>query len=384
MALIATNINIQLPCLTAIKSNLRTTEFMIQLSLVLGPSLAIISNIFFGLWCDRFNPKTLLIYCIILFLTGSSLCALSFNIWQFFLGRALQVLGDSGVSIIGFIILSNLCNNIKLGEYLGYNIILNTAFGICSPLIGAYFLIYFSWRMNFALLSFCSFILLILLYFSLSENYKTKNPSPISLKGLWREYILQIQRPIFSLAVIIPALYATVTSLQEFYSPIFYIEIYGVSPQIFAYIRVALIAINIIAAFLYIYIIKRKGIKLAFIIGVIWHALYTIGITATLLTSNHHQPYLLFVLAGIQYISADFINPIGMITAISCFPNKKGVSLSMFALIRNIVSACLILTAAFAFNESMRPIIVIIEIISIVLCYLLFIMYSKLFKRAIS
>jgi DHA1 family bicyclomycin/chloramphenicol resistance-like MFS transporter len=374
IALIASNLNLQLPCLIAIKTDLKTNDFMIQLSLTLGPALAILSNVFFGLWCDRWDKKSLLLICIILFSVGSLICGFAADIYQFLIGRGLQIFGDSGVSIIGFAILATLFEGKKLGEYLGYNTILSTVFGICSPPLGAWVLTSFNWHLNFTLLSFLSFILLILFYFILPVSRPDKGSNLISTKYLLKEYLRQIKMPLFFLAVVIPALCATVVSLFDFYSPVFYMDIYGVSPQVFSYIRVALIAINVTASFGYIFILKMYGIESAFKVGMISHFLYTFGMTLIILTTNHHHPYLLFILTGIQEISLSFINPIGMFKAVSSFPTKEGISLSIFALARNILSAIITLIAAFIFTDSLFPIILIISLISIVLSYLLFLM----------
>lgn len=373
MAVIATNMNFQFPCLTTIKHDLRASEFMIQLTLVLGPGLAILSNIFFGLWVGRFRHKVLLIYCVTLFLLGSLLCALSYSILPFFIGRAMQVFGDSGISVIGFVILSDLCRN-RTGEFLGYNAALTAAFNICAPIIGAYILIHVDWRMNFWLLFCLSLALLILLYYSLPPGDQPEKDLQITLKGLTREYITQLKSPPFFLSITIPAMCATLTTLQDFYSPVFYIEIHRTAPQVFSYIRGLLIIISIISSLLYVFTLKRKGVKPAFIIGSTVSIFHTLGVLITLLLPAPHGLYPFFLLASVQFIAAGFLNPLGMLKAIVYFPDRKGISLSIFALMRNVISTFITVLAAFIFNGSIEPIIFIIGIISIALCYLLFLM----------
>lgn len=372
IALITVNLNLQFPCLITIKNDLKTNDFMIQSSLVLGPGLAILSNIFFGLRCDRWDRKRSLLICVVLFSSGSLICGLSANIYQFLIGRSFQILGDSGLSIIVFAILASLFKGKTLGEYLGYNTILSTVFCICSPPLGAWIMRNFSWHVNFILLSFLSLILFIIFYFILPSSSQKEAPSLKSVNGLLNQYLQQIRMPLFSLASIIPALYAAVASLFDFYSPIFHMDIYGLSPEIFSYIRVALISVGVVASFGYVVTLKKKGMGQAFKVGMFSYLLYTVGIFLTLIMNGYHNFYFLFILASLQSTSASFIAPICMLKAVESFPNKEGISLSIFALVRNILSTVVTLIAALIFDNSLFPIILIISFISIVLSYLLY------------
>lgn len=372
IALVAVNLNLQFPCLIAIKNDLKTNDFMIQLSLVLGPCLAILSNIFFGLWCDRWDRKKLLLICIFLFSSGSLICGLSANIYQFLIGRSFQILGDSGLSIIVFAILASLFTGKALGEYLGYNTIISTIFCICSPPFGVWIMKNFGWHINFILLSFLSLVLFIIFYFVIPPSSQEEASDLKSVSGLLNQYLQQIKIPSFCLASIIPALYATVASLFDFYSPIFHMDIYGLSPESFSYIRVALILVNVVASLGYVFILKKKDMGQAFKIGILSYLLYTVGIFLTLIISGYHNLYFLFILASIQSISSSFVGPICMLKAVSCFPGNEGISLSIFALARNILSTVATLIAALIFNHSLFPIILIIGLISMVLSHLLY------------
>jgi MFS family permease len=372
MALISANLNLQFPCFLIIQKDLISSDFMMQMSLILGPILAIPCNIFMGLWSDRYDGKCLIIFFIIAFLLGSLACGLAKNTEYFLVGRALQIIGDSGVSVIGFVLLSNLVGEIKFAKYLGFNAILGSVVGIISPLLGNWILTNYNWRWNLFILCILSTILLILfiLFIPRSTN---KAASSLSLSNVKNDLIFLSKLPLFIYGGLLAALYTATSTLFDFYSPFFYMGISELSPQVFSYIKASLTLIGIMASFGYIYILAHHGLSKAFSLGIMISFLFGLGITIILLTNNYHMPFFVFILTAVQGISGAFINPICMVLAFSQLENKKSIGLSIFALMRNIISTVIPLIASLLFYNSMLPIIIMILILFIIAMQTVFI-----------
>ncbi|WPY01925.1 MFS transporter N-terminal domain protein (plasmid) [Candidatus Trichorickettsia mobilis] len=166
MSLLSANMHLQYPCLLAIKETLGATDFIMQASLILSPGLAIFSNIFVGCYSTKYKAKSLLISCTLSFIMGTLTCGLAENQLAFFVGRSLQVLGDSGISIIGFALLAALLSPKVLAYYLGYSSILTAATTIFSPLLGAALLLRWGWRTPFLFLTIICLPLYAYLYLS--------------------------------------------------------------------------------------------------------------------------------------------------------------------------------------------------------------------------
>ena len=384
LALIGTNINLQFPCLMTIKKDLDTSHFIIQLSLILGPGLAIISNVVISILTNYYSNKTLLTFCIILFLTGSLTCYISPNIGLFLRGRILQVLGDSGLTVVAFALLADLLNGIQLGQYLGYNTILTTIFAIFAPLLGSFILNNYGWRINFLLLGVLSFCLLSLYYFSFAnidnkQLAKSTSSPEIPIISLFDQYIKCLKKPIFTLAVLSAAFHSTIATLLDFYSPFFYIDVHSFTHRGFAYIKAAQVLISVMASFTYVWTLKRHGLKYSFEIGKIFYLFFITNIVAIVLTSYYDQPYIFFlILSAIHSISIDFLHPICMFIVISYFRNQKVVVLTIFALMRNIISTLVTLSAAFVFNNTINSVLIIIIIVALPLYYMLSLMKKHL------
>ncbi|MBY0292258.1 MAG: MFS transporter [Alphaproteobacteria bacterium] len=377
MALLTINLNLQFPCLTTIRDELDVTDFMIQLSIVIGPGLAILSNIFTNFLTTRYGVRRLFITCVLLFSCGSLICALSSNILGFLMGRSLQVLGDAGVSVLGFVVLSNLfSNDLDLGKYFGFNLIFSSLVTIPSPIIGAWVLVHYHWRWNFILLFVLSAILLILFYIYLPEIFQKKKRASapsflISLQELWGLF----KSPLFFLATVIPALYFCVSSLFDLYSPFFCIDMLGLGPSDFSVFRTGLIFLNVLASTVYIYILKRGGLKTIFNVGLLSYFLYIVILMTFLaffpLVNNYYNAFLLFCLPAILGISLAFVNPLSMLKVLSCSAGREDSGLAIFALTRNIFSTFFMLIAAFLFNGTIYTVLYIVFFISFLIYFFL-------------
>lgn len=379
-ALLASNLNLQLPCLPTIRSELSTTDFMVQLSIVIGPALAIPSNIFTRFLSDRYAAKYLFISCVLLFSFGSLICALSNNIIFFLMGRSLQVLGDAGVSILGFVILSDLFpHSLSLGRYLGFNSILSSLAIIPSPLIGAWILTHYHWRWIFLLLFAFSVILFLLFLWCLDEksNKKKENLS-FSFLAFFQETHQLFKIPLFFLGTVIPALYMSLASLFDLYTTFLCIDSFGLTPSEFSLFRVVLILLSALASAVYLYMLSYGGIEGAFSLGFLGYLMYILILLSFYaifpLANNYYNAFFLFCLPAMLGISLAFIDPISMLKILSCSQDKKEAGLSVFALTRNVFSTFFLLLGTFFFNGAIYSTTFIVFFISFSILALLFFM----------
>ena len=98
---------------------------------------------------DQYGRKPLYVTAIVVFLLGSVLCGLSWNMFSLIGFRALQGLGGGGLMALGMGIVADVVSPRERGRYQGY---FGGVFGVASvtgPLLGGFFVDTLSWRWVF-------------------------------------------------------------------------------------------------------------------------------------------------------------------------------------------------------------------------------------------
>ena len=365
ISLMSANFNLLLPSLLIIRDSLNCSNFMIQLALIAGPAIAIPTNIVMCFYSEYFNRKSLLLFCIICFFCGSLICGLSTNISHFLTGRIMQVIGDSGLSVIGILILSDFSSKIK--TYLSYNAILLSITSILSPLLINYFINYKSWHWSFFSLAILSFILLILFIILMPKNSNiNSSQNNYSFPNIKSELGLLFSIPAFNYLVLVVALCNCITSLSDAYSPFYYIELSKFSESGFSFIRISLLMIGILSSMIYIKLLKKYDSKQLLISGFKVFSTYIIFVSITFAAHYHDKPFIFYISASILAISNSFVNPTGLSLALSYAHRSKGISLSVYALARNVICSVIPFSVSLLFAGNIELVIISILAISVI------------------
>ena len=140
------------PSLPFIDHDFRISSSLGQVSITeffLGMALP---GLFFGYLSDYFGRRKILLVSLSIGSFGMLLCLMAPNIYFVILGRFIQGIGFSGVSISGRAILRDKFSGAKLVRYAS-NLAVRTSLVIdLSPFIGGVFQQYFGWRSIFILL----------------------------------------------------------------------------------------------------------------------------------------------------------------------------------------------------------------------------------------
>ena len=134
-----------------------------------------IGQLVYGPLSDRIGRRPSIIIAAFVFLLGSIICALSFDIYMLIFGRFIQSLGACAGSIV-----SNSAVRDAFDEKVRNRIyiIINGSFAVApalGPIAGAFIDNYFSWRYNFYLLILLGLILLVSVWFFFPETCSEEN-----------------------------------------------------------------------------------------------------------------------------------------------------------------------------------------------------------------
>ena len=182
------------PSLPAIADDLNAYYSSVQLTMTFYLLGYAASQLVYGPLSDRFGRKPVMIGGAALFVIGSLICMLSFDVSLLIIGRFIQGLGACAGAVISSASVRDAFPPQKRGKIFAR---MNLAFAIApgvGPLIGS-MIAHYSWHYNFLLLLILSFLLLVLVIFIFPETLDEKNHHAIHPKQLLVNYFSLFKAP---------------------------------------------------------------------------------------------------------------------------------------------------------------------------------------------
>jgi DHA1 family bicyclomycin/chloramphenicol resistance-like MFS transporter len=147
-----------------------TTTALFGLTMSLFALVFAVSQLFLGPLVDRFESKRILLVGLSIFTIGSLGGVIAQNIEWLFLVRLLQALGIAAAVIVGLALISDVIPKTERGRAMGVFEIFNAAGAAAGPIIGAFIAVWLGWRVDFILIGFLGFALLLFVYWQLPEH----------------------------------------------------------------------------------------------------------------------------------------------------------------------------------------------------------------------
>ncbi len=162
--------DIYIPAVPAMKELLHTSQDNIQLTLSVFMFVTGLGQLLIGPISDRYGRKLTVLWSIVFFIVGSSLCASANNISVLIIARAIQSFGGCGMLVTAFAIVRDQYTGndaAKVYSFLNCGVGMSPLF---APIIGSYLLQWFNWRAGFIFLSVMSVIIFIVAICKIQET----------------------------------------------------------------------------------------------------------------------------------------------------------------------------------------------------------------------
>ena len=252
-------IDLYLPALPAIASNLVASAEAVQLSITVFLAGFSLGMLFYGPISDRYGRRTVMLSGIALFAAASLACMLATAVEQLIVARFVQALGGGAASVLARAVVRDVYAPTEAIRKLSLMAMVTAIAPLLAPLLGSLLLVQFGWRGTFAAVVLWGVLSLVVVWFQLPETLPPERRGQLPLGRAFAIYGSFLIDPV-ALGLLLAggmsfaAMFAYITA-----SPFYFIELHGFSP--FAYsVLFASNAVGIFAAnFVNSRLVKRRG-----------------------------------------------------------------------------------------------------------------------------
>lgn len=250
-------IDLYLPSLTAIGTELQATPGRVQQTVTVFLAGFAMGMLFYGPLSDRFGRRRMIFAGTSVFVLASVACMWAQSIEQLLLFRLIQAFGGGAAAVVSRAVVRDLFGETDSSRVMALIAMVTSLAPMIAPLLGAYILELGSWRYEFLALALFGVACSIAAYMLLPETLSTgRAQTSISLafKGYWA-VLRQTNARLLIVAggAHFAAMFAYITG-----TPFVYIEFFGLSEKTYA----LLFGSNILSLICFGYLSSRLVVRL--------------------------------------------------------------------------------------------------------------------------
>lgn len=228
-------IDLYLPALPELASDLNTATATAQLSLTAGLLGLGAGQLIFGPMSDKYGRIRPLLLSLVLLFVASVGCALAQDINQLLLARLFEGLSGAGGAVLSRAIARDMYSGHELTRFFALLMLVNGLAPIGAPVLGGALMAFLDWRGLFMVLALIAILLLVLARSKLKETLPPERRSQGSLFSAWAALGQVVtHRPFMGFCLtqgfMMSGMFAYIGA-----SPFVLQELYGMSPQAFSF-----------------------------------------------------------------------------------------------------------------------------------------------------
>jgi len=378
VALMVSSMDIYLPAMPLMRDYFETTEYMMQLSMMISPLTSALVGLFFGRLCDVYGRRPILFASFAFFLIGGLGCCFADTLETFFLSRYIQAIGTGGLTVIGVVIIADMFHGIDYARYMSiYGALFPLVFAI-SPIVGAHMTEHFGWRSCFVLNFVAMLIIAVWLRILLPETIKKGEQAN---QGGFRELLLKAKMLLtdgeYLLMTFGHALPITLTGLFLANGSFIFIDGFGFTPILFSLSQAIPIIMNFIGAMVYRRYIGRLGLKGALRLGAWVIGGFVVGAFALVTHQLPNTPLAILSILCLSNFAMPFVIATCATRAIEIFPDDRGLSVSIMSMVRNFLLAGICGFAGLYFNGTIFPMCIAMILVGILVLGIVFLALQR-------
>ncbi|OPH59682.1 Bcr/CflA family drug resistance efflux transporter [Paenibacillus ferrarius] len=228
------SLDMYLPALPVIASDLHTTTSLAQMSLTACMIGLSIGQLIAGSVSDVRGRRIPLLVGLVIYALASIFCMFAPSIWLFLLLRFVQGMAGAAGIVISRAIVRDMYEGVEMTKFFALLMLVNGAAPILAPIIGGQLLEFTSWRGVFLVLSLIGVVMFFAVVLGLKETHLPERRSKGGLSNTLRTFRGLLTDRLFmgyalTQGLVFAGMFAYISG-----SPFVLQEIFGVSPQMFS------------------------------------------------------------------------------------------------------------------------------------------------------
>jgi MFS transporter, DHA1 family, multidrug resistance protein len=209
-----------------------------------------IAQLIIGPLSDRFGRRIIVLCGILIFIIASLLCASSDNITVLLISRLAQATGACSTLVISRAIIRDTSEGVAAARAMSYVAIAMAVGPIMAPFVGGFLTAWFGWRATFIFTFSIGIIVFTAVFFTLKETLPPEKRNPPILSQLFKTYRSLLANKHFACYSIIVAFASGAMQAYIVSSPIIFIVVMGVKPEIFGFYIMIMPSLFVLATYI--------------------------------------------------------------------------------------------------------------------------------------
>jgi MFS transporter, DHA1 family, multidrug resistance protein len=325
-------IDAYLPSMPAIGVEFGVGPVAVQQTLSIFLFTFALMMLFYGTLSDSFGRRPVILGALVLYALASVGAAFAPSLGWLLVFRALQGLAAGAGTVVGQAIVQDRFSGAEAQKIMSHMMMVFGLAPAIAPIIGGWTHVYFGWRAIFGLLALFAVVMIVLVLRLLPESLAPEKRQRFHLASIGRHYLMVLREPQFVTLALAVGLSFGALGLYIGSAAHFVMDILGLPETAFAWMFIPLIGGMVIgsawggkraagsrARLLWIgYAVMAAGS----ILNIGYNALFAASVPWAVLPLAIFTFGLAVAMPGIQ------------VTALSLFPNNRGLAASMVGFIQ--------------------------------------------------
>ncbi|MCY1140052.1 multidrug effflux MFS transporter [Actinoplanes sp. Pm04-4] len=184
----ALTIDMYLPAMPGMASELRTSAPMVQLTLTVFVVGLAVGQVIVGPLSDTWGRRRPLVIGLAVYVAGSLWCAVAPTAGWLIGGRVLQSLGAAAGTVLARAIVRDLFSGTAMTRFFSTLMMINGVAPVVAPVVGGQLLTVATWRAVFLVLAAAGGVLLLAVVFALPESLPVRDRAPAHPRATLRTF----------------------------------------------------------------------------------------------------------------------------------------------------------------------------------------------------
>ncbi|WP_440615403.1 multidrug effflux MFS transporter [Cysteiniphilum sp. 6C5] len=324
------------PSLPNMSDALSTSSSMARMTIAVFLIALALSQLFYGPASDKFGRKRIIFIGASIYLIGSLICMFSWNIYVLIIGRVIQGAGTGALLSLSRVIVQDSVAKDKFIHIVGWLSLFFMLAPAGAPVLGGLIETYFNWRISFLVMFILVVITTLIVATRMPETLPPhrRNINALGPKHLLANYLEILKHTPFVIYTF--CMIAGFSGIVAFYTvgPFILINKYGMSPQNFGFLSIAIIGCAFIAR-LYMSIISLKKfgpLKTLFQGLSLMVLASTILVITSILGLAHER--ILIICVMLYAMGSSIVGPTVVGVALSFFSHKAGAANAVYGFLQ--------------------------------------------------